>query len=170
MADWLEYVTLPSEYRSSPGGSADTEAADRTMLARWLVSTDGCTDSNSLPDPELPQGTDFDDHWPRLLYQNFEFDQANTWEGFLMNGILVKALTGILLQAFKLIFRRDAISNVHLSSMTEVTRASIAYVATLVIVVILGFDQPLNWSNRSWRLSLPPFHILEDFFNNFIAI
>ena len=94
------------------------------------------------------------DQWPLLLYADCEYDPEEPWDGLFRNSLLVwvrfqrfiytinSLLTQHDLQAFKHIFtspssvevdaKATRSGNARIHGMTQVTTASLAYVATQV--------------------------------------
>lgn len=91
------------------------------------------------------------DQWPIFLYKNYKYERALPWKGLLKSEILVRVSMSIFsylhhplmtLQAYKYIFTspssvlQEATStrsgNARIHGMTEITLASIAYIATQV--------------------------------------
>lgn len=94
------------------------------------------------------------DQWPIFLYEGLKYDEENPWEGFLRSKIMISVSTlekifpirkrpnSHCFKAYKHIFtspssvdgegRATRSGNAAIHGMTNVTAASLAYVATLV--------------------------------------
>jgi hypothetical protein len=102
------------------------------------------------------------DQWPIFLYQSYNYDQDDPWNGLLRSSILVAVrhvwhvsnLTNFaLMQAFKHIFtspssvdqepKATRSGNARIHGMKNVTTASITYIAT----------QVTNWETRITKIS-----------------
>ncbi|TEB26762.1 hypothetical protein FA13DRAFT_1635613, partial [Coprinellus micaceus] len=80
-------------------------------------------------------------HWPIFVYQNEKYDPEQPWKGLFRGRLLVLASTSPS-YGFKHIFtspssvdddpKATRSGNAHIHGMTQVTRASLAYVATQV--------------------------------------
>ncbi|RDB19259.1 hypothetical protein Hypma_013703 [Hypsizygus marmoreus] len=72
------------------------------------------------------------DHWPLCLYARCKFDPEDPWNGFLKNNILVSAYKHIFTSPSSVEKEPKATrsGNARIHGMTNVTAASIVYVAT----------------------------------------
>ncbi|KAH6893813.1 hypothetical protein BKA70DRAFT_1118743, partial [Coprinopsis sp. MPI-PUGE-AT-0042] len=72
--------------------------------------------------------------WPHFIYEDEACDPEDPWKGLLKNTLLVKAFKFIFLSPSSVDGDRGATraGNARLHGMTKVTKASLAYVATLV--------------------------------------
>jgi hypothetical protein len=107
--------------------------------------------------------------WPMLVYVNWQYDKNESWEGLFRSQLLVWVEINLFLfvfssysqywtQVFKHIFtspssveketKATRSGNTHIHGMTQVTTASLAYVATQVCPVF-KFDQFSAESHRA---------------------
>ncbi|KIM75190.1 hypothetical protein PILCRDRAFT_681578 [Piloderma croceum F 1598] len=74
------------------------------------------------------------DHWPIFLYQGYSYDPEDPWNGLLRSNILVSAYKHIFTSPSSVEKEPKATrsGNARIHGMTQVTPASIAYIATQV--------------------------------------
>ncbi|KAJ3512638.1 hypothetical protein NMY22_g15272 [Coprinellus aureogranulatus] len=82
------------------------------------------------------------EQWPAFLYLEHKVDLGRPWEGLLQGPLLVSAFKHVFTcpSSVDEEIRATRSGNAELHGMTEVTRASLAYIATMVIV--LSVDGP----------------------------
>ncbi|KAF8218957.1 hypothetical protein L208DRAFT_1345232, partial [Tricholoma matsutake] len=74
------------------------------------------------------------DQWPILLYKEHKYDPEDPWDGLLQSAILVSAYKYIFTSPSSVEKEPKAMrsGNAHIHGMTQVTMASITYIATQV--------------------------------------
>ncbi|KAH6866052.1 hypothetical protein BKA70DRAFT_1135013 [Coprinopsis sp. MPI-PUGE-AT-0042] len=74
------------------------------------------------------------EQWPRFLYRNFEYDHEDPWEGLFRSGLLLSAFKHVFTSPSSVTDSKDPHAtktcNASRHGMTQVTIASLAYVAT----------------------------------------
>ncbi|EGN92219.1 hypothetical protein SERLA73DRAFT_66102, partial [Serpula lacrymans var. lacrymans S7.3] len=82
------------------------------------------------------------DQWPLFLYAGLDYDSTDPWKGLLRNNLFVLAYKHIFLSPSSVNSNTEArathSSNARLHGMHQVTRGSIAYIATQVHFALLA--------------------------------
>lgn len=115
------------------------------------------------------------DQWPILIYQGYNYDAEDPWNGLFRSSLLVSVSSTNWLrqlfehywprcQGYKHIFtspssvekepKATRSGNARIHGMTQVTPASIAYVATQVSEYILTYFEPFDTLRVQIRFSL----------------